>query len=215
MDIVDEQIDTDRPGFLGLTVGCARCHDHKFDPIPHKDYYALAGIFRSTETLHGRIDGIFSDVNRTQLPESVDELRQRAIETEKFLARMPVLKAQQKALTDERDTLKKARPEGQTAPAIPNPDDPLAMLEKRLAQVVKEIALLEYNRPGPPEAYAVRDVDAPLNAHINIRGNPHMLGEEVPRSFLSVAMWDKPPRSPIGPADAWKWRSGSPAKRIR
>ena len=49
MDIVDEQIDVVTRAFLATTVGCARCHDHKFDPIPTTDYYALAGIFRSTE----------------------------------------------------------------------------------------------------------------------------------------------------------------------
>ena len=38
---------------MGLTVACARCHDHKFDPIPTTDYYALAGIFRSTRSLFG------------------------------------------------------------------------------------------------------------------------------------------------------------------
>ena len=48
-DVVDEQIDTATKAFLGLTVACARCHDHKFDPILTKDYYALAGIFASTE----------------------------------------------------------------------------------------------------------------------------------------------------------------------
>lgn len=47
-DLVDEQIDTLGRAFLGLTLGCARCHDHKFDPIPTTDYYALAGIFHST-----------------------------------------------------------------------------------------------------------------------------------------------------------------------
>ena len=51
MDIVDEQIDVVTRAFLGLTVGCARCHDHKFDPIPTRDYYALAGIFKSTRTM--------------------------------------------------------------------------------------------------------------------------------------------------------------------
>lgn len=51
MEVVDEQIDTIGRAFLGMTIGCARCHDHKFDPIPTKDYYALAGIFRSTKTL--------------------------------------------------------------------------------------------------------------------------------------------------------------------
>ena len=50
-DIVDEQIDTIGKTFLGQTVGCARCHDHKFDPIPTRDYYALAGIFHSTQTM--------------------------------------------------------------------------------------------------------------------------------------------------------------------
>jgi cytochrome c553 len=49
LDQLDDRIDTLTRGFLGLTVACARCHDHKFDPIPTTDYYALAGIFASTE----------------------------------------------------------------------------------------------------------------------------------------------------------------------
>ena len=56
MDIVDEQIDVTGRAMLGLTISCARCHDHKFDPIPTVDYYSLAGIFRSTE--------MFSDLVR-------------------------------------------------------------------------------------------------------------------------------------------------------
>ena len=51
MDIVDEQLDTAARTFMGLTVGCARCHDHKFDPIPTADYYAMAGIFKSSKTM--------------------------------------------------------------------------------------------------------------------------------------------------------------------
>lgn len=51
LDVVDEQIDVTTRAFLGLTASCARCHDHKFDPIPTRDYYALAGIFKSTMTL--------------------------------------------------------------------------------------------------------------------------------------------------------------------
>ncbi|MEM6470762.1 MAG: PSD1 and planctomycete cytochrome C domain-containing protein [Planctomycetota bacterium] len=52
-EMVDEQIDTTTQAFLGLTVACARCHDHKYDPIPTDDYYSLAGIFHSTKTLYG------------------------------------------------------------------------------------------------------------------------------------------------------------------
>jgi len=51
MDVVDEQLDTLGKAFLGQTIGCARCHDHKFDPIPTRDYYALAGILKSSRTL--------------------------------------------------------------------------------------------------------------------------------------------------------------------
>jgi cytochrome c553 len=53
MDVVDEQLDTIGKVFFGLALGCARCHDHKFDPIPTSDYYALAGILRSTRTIEG------------------------------------------------------------------------------------------------------------------------------------------------------------------
>ena len=55
--VVDDQIDATTRGFLGLTASCARCHDHKFDPIPTRDYHALAGIFSSTDTLYGTVGG--------------------------------------------------------------------------------------------------------------------------------------------------------------
>ena len=46
-DIIDERIDTTFKAFMGLTVACARCHDHKFDPIPTADYYSMHGVFNS------------------------------------------------------------------------------------------------------------------------------------------------------------------------
>ena len=51
MDVVDEQLDTIGKAFLAQTIGCARCHDHKFDPIPTRDYYAIAGILKSVKAL--------------------------------------------------------------------------------------------------------------------------------------------------------------------
>jgi len=56
LDIVDEQLATLSKAFLGMDFACARCHDHKHDPIPTRDYYAMAGIFRST-----RITEYFSE----------------------------------------------------------------------------------------------------------------------------------------------------------
>src|SRR5262249_13880771 len=48
-DIIDDRIDVVCRGLMGLTVGCARCHDHKFDPVPQKDYYSLYGVFASSQ----------------------------------------------------------------------------------------------------------------------------------------------------------------------
>jgi hypothetical protein len=56
LEMVDEQVNTTTRAFLGLSVACARCHDHKFDPVPTEDYYALGGVFRST-----RLVGEFSE----------------------------------------------------------------------------------------------------------------------------------------------------------
>jgi len=60
-DMVDEQLDVATRAFMGLTVACARCHDHKFDPIPTKDYYSLASIFASTKSL-SRVEGTVSQL---------------------------------------------------------------------------------------------------------------------------------------------------------
>mgnify|MGYP003662971935 CR=1 FL=1 len=65
MDVVDEQIDTIGKAMLGMTIGCARCHDHKFDPIPTEDYYALAGILKSTKAM---IHDNVSKWNKVALP---------------------------------------------------------------------------------------------------------------------------------------------------
>ncbi len=70
MEVIDEQIDTVGRAFLGMTLGCARCHDHKFDPIPMSDYYAIAGIFGSTVSL---VDGNVSSYV-TQALATADEI---------------------------------------------------------------------------------------------------------------------------------------------
>jgi hypothetical protein len=57
MDRIDEQIDVTTRALLGLTVACARCHDHKYEPVKMRDYYALAGVFYSTDTRSGQYRG--------------------------------------------------------------------------------------------------------------------------------------------------------------
>ncbi|MCH8923770.1 MAG: DUF1549 domain-containing protein, partial [Planctomycetes bacterium] len=83
MDIVDEQIETVGRAFMGLTLGCARCHDHKFDPIASDDYYALAGIFKSTKTMDS-----FTKIARWhENPLETGEYRKRRDEHQKSMAR--------------------------------------------------------------------------------------------------------------------------------
>jgi hypothetical protein len=69
MDIVDEQLDVTAKAFMGKTLGCARCHDHKFDPIPTKDYYAMAGIFKSTQVMPARYRFGGDPITRPLAPE--------------------------------------------------------------------------------------------------------------------------------------------------
>ncbi len=84
MEVVDEQLDTIGRSLLGMTIGCARCHDHKFDPIPTSDYYALAGILRSTKSL---IHANVSDFVQRELPLN-DELQAKVDEHNKVQAQM-------------------------------------------------------------------------------------------------------------------------------
>ena len=67
-DVVDHQIDRIGRTFLGQTLSCARCHDHKFDPVPTANYYALAGIFHSTLTTTYDGPGVWSQITHTPLP---------------------------------------------------------------------------------------------------------------------------------------------------
>ncbi len=76
MDIVDEQLDTLGKAVMGMTLGCARCHDHKFDPIPTADYYAMAGIFKNT---HAIIHSNVSTWNKRELPQDPQTTRQIAL----------------------------------------------------------------------------------------------------------------------------------------
>ncbi len=96
MDIVDEQLDTLGRAFLGMTIGCARCHDHKFDPISTRDYYAMAGILRSTKTLRNYTDNVAHWVD-TPLPlDGAAELEMQTHER-----RADGLKAQIASLKDD------------------------------------------------------------------------------------------------------------------
>tara|TARA_R110000868_G_scaffold320720_2_gene581667 strand:+ start:19043 stop:21640 length:2598 start_codon:yes stop_codon:yes gene_type:complete len=105
MDIVDDQINTVCRATMALTVSCARCHDHKFDPIPTADYYSLAGIFLSTEPLYGTIKQKYSNTPTDLFPigQNAQALHAAAEAHDKQLQET------EKQLTAQTDALKKAK----------------------------------------------------------------------------------------------------------
>ncbi len=161
LDIVDEQVDTLGRTFLGLTVGCARCHDHKFDPLTLADYTALAGIFTSTRTMDS-----FTKIARWH---------ENPIPTP--------AEAEQKAAHDATVTKLKDKIKLLTGKA----DEPS---KKELAETMAELAKREKAAPDVSSAMGVvegKATDTPLLA----RGNHLKPGKPVPRQFPVVLAGDK------------------------
>ncbi len=146
MDIVDEQLDTIGKSFLGMTIGCARCHDHKFDPISTHDYYALAGILRSTQTLKNYTDNVAHWID-TPLPYD-GELEAQLQAKEKQLAE---LKAEQAKLKDELRDLGGASLRQQTR--IATADLPGLVIDDAQAQKVGEWKASVLIKPFIGEGY--------------------------------------------------------------
>ncbi|MGB3119241.1 MAG: PSD1 and planctomycete cytochrome C domain-containing protein [Verrucomicrobiales bacterium] len=185
-DFVDSQVSKVGTAFLGMTLGCVRCHDHKFDAIGQQDYYALAGMFRSTKTTFKTRHGIWSNVNRVALPE-LEEDRAVAAKHEQKLADWrkdkETLEAELKAVGDQADDEGKKRREERTT---------------QIKAIEFRIAHGEYFHPGKPQALAVEDVAQPADMRLTIRGNPYALGDTMPRGLVRVAMWAPQPEIPAG-----------------
>jgi hypothetical protein len=197
LDVVDEQIDSIGRAFLGLTLGCARCHDHKFDPVRTADYYALAGIFKSIVTLNGESQKYVSTWNRVPLPASSEhraavarhEATRKQLEAEITAAEKALQAAQQHA-KKEQDA--GTTDSGQDADAAPTPD-PVAEAQQRLNALQAERQQLQANAPPAlPEAMAPaeRPGDEIDDSAVHIRGEVNNLGPIVPRGFLPVCSAD-------------------------
>ena len=105
-DIADEQIDTTGRAFMGMTFGCARCHDHKFDPISIEDYYGLAGIFMSTKTLNKY--SVVAQLHHHDLSTEEDkERRNKVTQLDKKISTKGIEKDTKKKLQEEVSKLKK------------------------------------------------------------------------------------------------------------
>ena len=190
MDIIDEQLDTFGRAVLGLTLGCARCHDHKFDPIPTEDYYSLAGIFKSTRTMES-----FKKVarwNENPIPQPEDLARKaehdrRVVEQKEAIAKFIAaaddqLKSAGAAPADEKEKDREARYSEETKAELKKLRETLAALEKQAPEI--------------PSAMGVNEAQ-PVDVAIHIRGNHLTLGAVAPRRFPRVLSGDaRPPLDP-------------------
>jgi hypothetical protein len=157
LDVIDEQLDVLGKAFLGQTIACARCHDHKFDPIPARDYHALAGILSGVRTLvHENVSG-WTEI---PLPASAAEEQHWAASETRF----------RKAEAD----LKAAKANTNTPPSKPE----IRALELRLAETRRAARR--------PHAMAPIEIGA-TNLPVLRRGNWKTPGEVVARGVLTVA----------------------------
>jgi hypothetical protein len=164
-DMVDDQIDTVGKAFLGLTLGCARCHDHKFDPVSQDDYYALAGIFYSSHILKDLgAKGAEYTMNRVPLAS-----RSIVARREEQLRQIEAVNAQLAALD-------KKSPK-------PAANDP----ERRKLEITRD-KLQKELLPEPLLAMAVQEGGTPgglfskiQDVPVHIRGSYARLGPVVPR----------------------------------
>ncbi len=165
---IEDTIDNFGRAFLGLTVNCARCHDHKFDPIPTSDYYALYGIFNSTQYPW---PGIELDQQQRRLIPLADPAMVAAFEKERDEAQKPL----DEVVKQLENRLKEL--EGEEKKKLENGE-----LEK-----AKKAAAANARKTPPFEMiYAVAESKERGDASIQIKGDPAKPGDLVPRHFLTV-----------------------------
>jgi hypothetical protein len=167
---IEDTLDNLGRAFLGLSLNCARCHDHKFDPIPTDDYYALYGIFSSTRypwpgiELEQRQRDLVPLVPRSELASAEKALREHDTETRRL----------QKAVQTLKDSLK----------SIPATEK--KSVEDRIKSAESAVRAHAAKAPALPNAYAVAETAAGADAAVQAKGDPAKPGRMVPRRFLQV-----------------------------
>ncbi len=132
LDVVDDQINTVFSATQALTVSCARCHDHKFDPISTRDYYALAGIFLSTQGMYGTIEQSSSSYPTELLPIGPDAAALHAAAEEYEKKEVEEVDGK---LATKREALKKATEAQEIASTQKSDAEALVQLNEALAEL--------------------------------------------------------------------------------
>jgi len=178
-DLIDEQIDTTTRVVLGLSVGCARCHDHKFDPIPQSDYYALAGIFQSTETFYGGSRSI-----RNRQPSDWIRLPIADPESSKPIMSPQDVADLKKELQERQQELAEARRAQRTG--ANNAGLNANLLDQIVSQIRDRIGSVDDQGRPVSVCMGVQDRTNARNARVLVRGEIDQQAQEVPRGFVQV-----------------------------
>ena len=196
-DIIGDQIDVTTKAFLGLTVACARCHDHKFDPIPTKDYYSLYGVFANS-------------LQPPELPTLIAKLPQTPQLLE-YATKSAELEAKRVELNKDQQEFRRmigGKGKAKAATMDVNRRDKQRELQRRERELSREIADLESMHKGAPSrANALYDVSRvtpgrrSVDHPVLLRGEVGNRGDIVPRRFLEILSPD-PKKRP-------EWREGS------
>jgi hypothetical protein len=199
VDVVDQQIEKVGKTFLGLTLQCARCHDHKFDPIRLTDYYGLAGIFGSTESVYETGQGVWSSITFTELPETPVQQAERERRTRDHAEQLAAINNDRAAAVRRREELAgqlKALPENAEPSARASLEKEQKELDGQIGRLDQRKQHAEFFAVRPPRTHAVREKPWPADARVQIRGDVHNLGETVPRGFVAIATAGDAPALP-------------------
>ena len=167
-ETLSDRVDTFSRAFLGLTAACARCHDHKFDPITTQDYYAIAGIFRNTRIGEHPLapQGVVDAYRQGQ-----DAIKNQNNAVNQFL------NDESKRLKIERKDIEKLM--GEEA-------------KKKVATMRAELDRLKKVAPKKYETAHVLQEAGKNNMHVALRGDLRKKGELVPRRFIQILAGESP-----------------------
>ncbi|MGB7347579.1 MAG: PSD1 and planctomycete cytochrome C domain-containing protein [Pirellulaceae bacterium] len=187
-DLIDEQIDTTTRVFLGASVACARCHDHKFDAIPQSDYYALAGIFQSTRTYFGNPPSEFGNLSDLQTKRMSSLIRLPIADPNPFDKKLTQAEMDdmRERITDMGRELIETRRNRNNPDAAANAIASTARLSIQRADLSARLGVVDDD--GNPGSFCmgVQDADSPTDARLLVRGEVNELGQVVPRGFPQV-----------------------------
>ena len=194
MNVADDQIDATCHAFLALSANCARCHDHKFDPIPTADYHALAGIFRSTQNLSGvQTNNVLKEGDAMPLGQNGMQRMVAVKQHEKDIADMQkdyIAVATKR--TAMRDELIKAGIDPTKKPVsmpkeLAEKMTALGALEQDVSVWQKKLAEKQKSAPTPPPlGMSVRDGEAPIDCPVYDKGEIKKPLAAVKRGALSA-----------------------------